>query len=164
MTAPDYAPPAAPADGRQSQAALDIARGTSRMLSQHAMAALSEVALANGRRADLVAIGRKGEIWIVEVKSSVSDFRADQKWPEYREFCDRLLFAVAPGFPVELLPEDTGLIVADRYGGELVRPAPEHALPAQRRKALLLELARLGAARLMWAADPDLEAFARGGG
>src|SRR5262249_38244379 len=99
-------------DARQSPAAADICRGVARLLRAHGMASLAEVPLANGRRADVVAIATGGEIWIAEIKSSVEDFRADGKWPEYREFCDRLFFAVAPTFPCEMLPLDTGLIVA----------------------------------------------------
>ena len=82
------------------------------------MAPVSEVSLANGRRADIAAVAESGEIWIVEIKSSIEDFRTDQKWPEYRDYCDRLFFAVAPAFPNEILPADAGLIIADRYGGE----------------------------------------------
>ena len=96
-----------------------------------------------------------GEIWIVEIKSSLEDFRCDQKWPEYREFCDRLFFAVAPTFPRQVLPEDTGLIVADRYGGEVLRPAPEHKLAGARRKAMTLRLARTAALRLQGVIDPE---------
>jgi hypothetical protein len=142
-------------DGRQSPAASDICRGVARLLKAHGLAALSEVALANGRRADLAGLADSGEIWIVEIKSSLEDFRADQKWPDYREFCDRLFFAVAPGFPREVLPEDTGLIIADRYGGEIVRPAPEHRLAGARRKAMTIRLARLAALRLQGALDPE---------
>ena len=93
-------------DGRQSPAAFDICRGVARLLKAHGLAAVSEVALANGRRADVAGLSDSGEIWIVEIKSCLEDFRADQKWPEYREFCDRLFFAVAPDFPREVLPED----------------------------------------------------------
>ena len=104
-------------DGRQSGRALDIARGTSRVLAAHGLRAIAELSLANGRRADLIAIGEAGEVWIAEIKSSLEDFRADQKWPEYRDFCDRLFFAVSPDFPSEVLPPETGLIVAARWGG-----------------------------------------------
>src|SRR5262249_35206509 len=100
-------------DGRQSPAAFDICRGVARLLKAHGLAAVSEVALANGRRADVAGVADSNEIWIVEIKSCLEDFRADQKWPEYREFCDRLFFAVAPGFPLDVLPPDTGLIIAD---------------------------------------------------
>ncbi len=143
-------------DGRQSPAALDIARGTRRLLLSHNLASLPEVSLANGRRADLVALSDRSEIWIVEIKSSVEDFRADNKWPEYREFCDRLFFAVGPEFPLELLPDDTGLIIADRFGAEFMREAPLHAIVAARRKAFVTRLARLGAMRLLGLADPEL--------
>jgi hypothetical protein len=142
-------------DGRQSPAASDICRGVVRLLGTHAMAAVTEVSLANGRRADVAAIGQAGEIWIIEIKSSVEDFRADQKWPEYREFCDRLLFAVAPAFPSRILPGDAGLIVADRYGGDIVRPAPEHRLAGARRKAVTLRLVQTAASRLQALIDPE---------
>jgi hypothetical protein len=143
-------------DGRQSAAAFDIARGTRRLLLTHGMASLPEVTLASGRRADLVGLSERGEVWIIEIKSSVEDFRADQKWPEYRAFCDRLFFAVNSEFPQALLPVDTGLIVADRFGAAVVRESPLHALAPARRKALTLRLARLGAMRLLALADPEL--------
>ena len=116
---------------------------------------MSEVPLANGRRADVTALAESGEIWIVEIKSSIEDFRADHKWPEYRDFCDRLFFAVAPGFPDEILPAETGLIIADRYGGEIMRAAPEHKLPPARRKAMTLRVAQTAAFRLQAAIDPE---------
>ncbi len=146
---------AVPKDGRQSTQASDICRGVARLLRRHAMAAVAEVSLANGRRADLAAVGAGGEIWIVEIKSSVEDFRTDGKWPEYRDFCDRLFFAVAPEFPREILPADTGIIVADRYGGEIVRDAPEHKLAGARRKAMTLRLVHTAAWRLQAAIDPE---------
>lgn len=142
-------------DGRQSPAAAAIARGTRRLLLKLGLASLPELTLANGRRADVVALSDKGEIWIVEVKSSVADFRADAKWPQYEAFADRLLFAVAPDFPVDILPDTTGLILADAYGGELVREAPLRPLPAARRKAMSLRIARVAALRLHAAVDPD---------
>jgi hypothetical protein len=119
------------------------------------MAPVSEVSLANGRRADVAAVAASGEIWIVEIKSSVEDFRTDQKWPEYRDYCDRLFFAVAPAFPREILPADTGLVIADRYGGEILRPAPEHKLAGVRRKAVTLRLVHTAAFRLQAAIDPE---------
>ena len=159
IDSPDAIPlgPIASSDGRQSQSALAIARGTSRLLLSLGLASLSEVPLPNGRRADLMALSLAGDITIVEVKSSIEDFRADQKWPEYRDFADRLYFAVAPDFPVEILPAETGLIIADRYGGEMQRAAPEHRLSAARRKAMLLRLARLGALRQQSLTDPELK-------
>lgn len=119
------------------------------------MAPVTEVSLANGRRADIAAVAAGGEIWIVEIKSSIEDFRTDQKWPEYRDYCDRLFFAVAPAFPREILPPDTGLVIADRYGGEIVRPAPEHKLAGARRKAVMLRLVHTAAFRLQAAIDPE---------
>ncbi len=109
----------------QSAVAFEICRGVVRLLTAHGLTSVAELPLPNGRRADVCALSDKGEIWIVEIKSSIEDFRTDQKWPEYRDFSDRLFFAVRPGFPVEVLPEDAGLILADRYGGEIVRASPE---------------------------------------
>lgn len=149
-------PPGVPVDRRQSPAALELQRGVSRTLLLRDFACLPEVTVASGRRADVMALGADGAIWIVEIKSSVADFQADRKWPEYRDWCDRLLFAVAPGFPVEILPEDTGLILADRFGGEIVREAPLHGLSGARRKALTLRFSRIAARRLTSLADPDL--------
>lgn len=144
--------PGAPTEP-QPPGAVDIYRGVARLLSAHGMAPVPEVSLANGRRADVVAITGGGEIWIVEIKSSVEDFRADRKWPEYRAYCDCLFFAVAPAFPRDILPADTGVIVADRYGGEIIRGAPEHRLPGARRKAVTLRVVHTAALRLQAAAD-----------
>jgi hypothetical protein len=143
-------------DGRQSAAALAICRGVSRLLVAHGFAPITEVPLANGRRADVIGVAESSEIWIVEIKSSLDDFRTDQKWHEYREYCDRLFFAVSPAFPHAVLPSDTGLIIADRYGGEIARAAPEHKLSGARRKALILRLVRAAALRLHAAVDPDI--------
>jgi hypothetical protein len=148
--------PETPEGRRASLVAADIGRGVARLLHSHQMATISEVSLANGRRADLVAITVAGEIWIVEIKSSIDDFRADHKWHEYRAFCDRFFFAVAPAFPRAILPADTGLIVADRYGGEVMRGAPEQRLPGARRKALTLKLVHTAAMRLQGAMDADM--------
>ena len=150
------APLSALVDGRQSDAALAIARGARRCLLAHGLATITELTLANGRRADLAGIADSGEIWIVEIKSSLADFRADQKWPEYRDYCDRLLFAVDAAFPIDVLPADCGLVLADRYGGEIVRSAPEHKLPAARRKAMLQRFARIAALRLHALADAEI--------
>ena len=151
-------------DGRQSPAALHIARGVGRVLASLGLASVSELPLPNGRRADIVALSEKGDIWIVEIKSSIEDFRADQKWPEYWDYCDRLFFAVSPAFPQELLPHETGIIVADRYGGEIIRSVEECRLPAHRRRAMALRFGRVAAARLQSVADPGLtlEALLRG--
>ena len=143
-------------DGRQSEAALAIRRGAARCLLAHGFAHACEVTLSTWRRADILAVHENGEIWIIEIKSSLADFRADQKWRDYRADCDKLYFAVAPDFPREVLPEDAGLIVADRYGGEILRPAPEHKLQAARRKQVTLRFARVSAMRLHALADPEL--------
>ena len=143
-------------DGRQSQVAADICRGTMRMLAQLGFTPLMELTLANNRRADIVALGRKGEIWIIEVKSCLADFRADGKWPDYDAFCDRLYFAVDADFPTEVLPQDTGLILADRYGAEILRDSDEAPLAAARRKAVTLRYARACSRRLHNLLDPGL--------
>lgn len=145
-----------PEDGRQSERALMIRRGTLRLLASLDFFALPEITLVSGRRADLVAVSRTGAIWIIEIKSSREDLRMDTKWPEYRPFCDRLYFATLPDVPDALFPPDAGLIVADSFGGEVVRQAADHALPAATRKALLVRLARIGAARLATLHDPSL--------
>jgi hypothetical protein len=150
-------PPPTADPQRHTQPARDICRGVARLLRAHALAGVGEVALANGGRADFVGLSADGSIWIVEIKSSLGDFRCDQKWPAYRDFCDRLFFAVAPEFPREVLPEDTGLIIADRYGGEILRPAPLHRLPAARRRTMTLHFARTAALRLHAASDPGAE-------
>jgi hypothetical protein len=153
---PDWTPPgpAAPEDRRQSARALLVRRGALRLLAALDLYALPEVTLRSGRRADLAAVARTGEIWIVEIKSSRADLLADRKWPDYRAFCDRLFFATLPDVDEALFPADAGLIVADGYGGAILRDAPAHPLPAATRKALLTRMARLGAARLSALADP----------
>jgi hypothetical protein len=144
-----------PVDGRQSQTALMVSRGTQRLLLALGLSCVSELPLASGRRADLVALTGDGEIWIIEVKSSITDFRVDQKWPDYRFHCDRLFFATAPHVPADIFPVDAGLIVADGYGGELLREAPEHRLHASTRKGMLIAFARAAALRLQSLADPE---------
>jgi len=143
-----------PVDGRQSETALKIARGAARLLHAHGYCVVSELPLASGRRADLVALGHDGEIWIVEIKSSVADFRADQKWMDYRMHCDRLFFATTVEVPCEIFPQDTGLIVADAYGAQIVCEAPEHRLHASTRKSMMLSIARSAAMRLQSLIDP----------
>jgi hypothetical protein len=143
-----------PVDGRQSETALKIARGTARLLHAHGYCVVSELPLASGRRADLVALGAAGEIWIVEIKSSVADFRADHKWMDYRAHCDRLFFATSIEVPCEIFPKDTGLIVADAYGAQMICEAPEHRMHATTRKHMMLNIARAAALRLQSMADP----------
>lgn len=144
--------------GPQSAAARDVCRGVTRVLAAHAITAIAELPLPNGRRADVVGIAPDGALWIVEIKSCLEDFRTDNKWPEYRDFSDRLFFAVSPHFPSEILPGDTGLIIADRYGGEIIRQAPEFRLPPPKRKAMTLRIARAAASRLSIVLDPTLPA------
>ena len=135
-------------DTELSPGAGAISRGVLRLLSAHGYAGVTEMTLANGRRADVAAIGPGGEITIVEIKSCVADFRSDQKWPEYRPFCDRFYFAVDHDFPQDLIPDETGLIVADAFGGAVLREPECEKLVAARRKAVTLRFARLAAARL----------------
>ncbi|MGH6725016.1 MAG: MmcB family DNA repair protein [Pseudolabrys sp.] len=143
-----------PTDGRQSETALAVARGTARLLHAHGFSVVSELGLPSGRRADLVALDSGGELWIVEIKSSVADFRADQKWQDYRAHCDRLYFATCMEVPREIFPPDAGLIVADAFGAHLIAEAPEHRLNAATRKSMLLLFARAAALRLQSLVDP----------
>jgi hypothetical protein len=143
-----------PVDGRQSETALAIARGTTRLLHAHGRCVVSELPLPSGRRADLVGLDSSGELWIVEIKSSIADFRADQKWQDYRAHCDRLFFATTVEVPCEIFPPETGLIVADAFGAEFRCEAPEHKLPAATRKSMMLLFARAAAMRLQSLADP----------
>jgi hypothetical protein len=146
---------ALPVDGRQSPTALAVARGTTRLLHSLGYSVVPELPLASGRRADLVALGADADIWIVEIKSSIADFRADRKWSDYRAHCDRLFFATTLEVPCEIFPPDTGLIVADAFGASIVCEAPEHRLHAATRKSVLLTFARAAALRLSALADPD---------
>jgi hypothetical protein len=143
-----------PVDGRQSPHALSVARGVGRLTRARGFAMVAELPLATGRRADIVALGPGGEMWIVEIKSSVEDFRVDQKWPDYRLSCDRLFFATHAGVPIDIFPEDAGLILADAYGAELLREAPEHRLAGATRKAMMIRFAQAAAHRLHGLIDP----------
>jgi len=124
-----------------------VTRGAGRLMAALGYAPLLEVTLPNGRRADIMALGPRGEIAIAEVKSGLDDFRTDRKWHEYAPFCDAFYFAVAPEFPREILPETPGLIVADGFGGAVLREAPVTALAGARRKALIIAFGRLAALR-----------------
>ena len=124
-----------------------LARGICRMLDEAGQTCLYEFTLRNGRRADVIALAPDGSFTIVEIKTSVADFRADGKWPEYLDFCDRFYFAVPEGFPRDLIPQSCGLIVADAFGGAVVRESSVRPLAPARRKALTLAFARLGAMR-----------------
>ncbi|MET4685496.1 DNA repair putative endonuclease MmcB [Brevundimonas faecalis] len=128
---------------------LSVTRGAARLLLDMGYAPLLEVGLPNGRRADVMALGPKGDVIICEVKSGIDDYRVDRKWHEYGPFCDAFYFAVVPEFPQAVLPDEPGLIVADGFGGAVVRDAPVALLAPARRKALTLAFARLGAFRAM---------------
>ena len=117
-------------------------------------AILNEFTLATGRRADVIALGDSGAIWIIEIKSSLEDFRIDQKWPEYGDFCDRFFFAIPQALDPEIIPFEAGLIVADNWGAEILRQSGETALHASRRKALTLAFARASSQRLHSLYDP----------
>jgi hypothetical protein len=149
------APSRLPPDGRQSATALAVARGTTRLLHALGFSVVSELSLPSGRRADLAALGPAGEIWIVEIKSSIADFRADQKWMDYRLHCDRLFFATTLAVPCDIFPQDAGLIVADAFGAAITCEAPAHRLYAATRKSLLLAFARTAALRLAALGDPE---------
>lgn len=135
-------------------AAAAITRGVRRALAAHGMASLTEFTLRGGRRADIVAVDGKGKLTIVEVKSSIADFRADRKWSDYEAFCDLFYFAVAADFPRSLIPDTCGLLVADAYEASIVRPATERPLNAARRRSVLLRFATAAADRLHRVEDP----------
>lgn len=142
-------------DLRQSAVALGVRRGVRRLFADMGHVTLPEVTLANGRRADILALGENGLVTIVEIKSCLADFRADRKWPDYRDFCDQLFFAIPETMPQDVLPECCGLIVADSFGAAVIRDAPCHPLAGARRKAVTLRFARGAAALLHMLEDPD---------
>jgi hypothetical protein len=147
--------PELPRDGRQSETALAIARGTARWLRSLGFVSVTELPLPSGRRADLAALNARGDIWIVEIKSSLADLRADRKWQDYRAHCDRLLFAFTQDLPCDIFPPDTGLVVADAYGAYLHCEAPEHRLSAPTRKLMTARIAMAAAHRLSRLFDPQ---------
>lgn len=136
-----------------------LARGVARHLRRQDFASLEEFVPERGLRTDVYAIGPKGEIWVVECKSSRADYLSDHKWQGYRAYCDRFFWAVDAAFPVELLPEETGLIIADSYDAEIVRMGPEQKLAAARRRKMTLKFARDTARRLQGYRDPGVSAF-----
>ncbi len=144
-----------PADGRQSETALMIARGVRRLLRARGYSSLTELPLTDGRRADIAAVNGEGEVIIVEIKSSPADFRADRKWRDYVACCDRLYFAISERTPAELMPLEAGLIVADPYGAEILREAEFQRMAPPSRRALLLRFAQAAADRLHRLADPS---------
>jgi hypothetical protein len=142
-------------DGRQSVTAASVQRGVCRLLAQMGYASVTELTLATGRRVDILALGPGNEIAVIEIKSSLIDYRTDAKWEEYLDFCDRFYFAVPPEFPREVIPEEVGLVVADRYGAEILREGPVTPLPPARRKKLTLHAARVSARRVHRFLEPD---------
>lgn len=143
-------------DGRQSPRALEVQRGSARLLNGLGFSCIFELTLKTGRRADIVGLSKSGEIWIVEVKSCVQDFRADSKWPDYRDYCDQFYFATLADVDATIFPSSAGLIIGDGFDAEIMRAAPEHKLAPARRKAQMLNIARSSCDRLHRLMDPHL--------
>ena len=133
-----------------------LARGVCRHLLAHDFVSVEELVPTSGLRVDVMGLGPKGEIWIIECKSSRVDFQSDSKWQGYLEWCDRYFWAVDEDFPTELLPDNTGLMIADAYDGEIIRMGPETKLPAARRKVMMAKFARHAARRWHMVRDPGL--------
>lgn len=133
-----------------------LARGVCRHLLNHGFVTVEELVPAAGLRVDVMALGPRGEVWIVECKSGRTDFATDRKWHHYLEWSDRFFWAVDADFPVELLPEGTGLILADAYDAEIVRMGPETPLAGARRKVMVQRFARHAALRLQGYRDPGV--------
>jgi hypothetical protein len=148
-------PASLPPDGRQSAIAAGVQRGVRRLFAQLGHVTMPEFTLRNGRRADVIALAPDGRLTIVEIKSSIVDFRTDQKWPDYEEFCDRFYFAVPETVPLDILPGDRGLILADSFGAAIIRDARSHPLTGARRKAVTLRFAHAAAGLLHALSDPD---------
>jgi hypothetical protein len=145
----------APIDGRQSETALAVARGVRRLLRTRGFSTVTELPLTDGRRADVVALNGDGALLIVEIKSSVADFRADNKWRDYAAHCDRLYFAIPEDMPAEIMPPEAGLIIADKFGAEIVRETETKTVAPATRRAMLLRFALAAADRLHRLADPS---------
>ncbi len=143
-------------DRRQSETAIKVARGSRRLLRTLGFATLTELILPSGRRADIVGLAADGTIVIVEIKSSIADFRADTKWPDYRAHCDRLYFAIPDRLPVEVMPSDAGLIIADGYEASIMRDGPAHRIAPAMRRALIMRFAQAAADRLHSLSDPEM--------
>lgn len=134
-----------------------LARGVCRALDAFGFVSICEYPITRNLRVDVLALGPKGEVWVIECKSSLADFRTDQKWAGYLPWCDRFFWAVDTTFPRSVLPEHHGLFLADSYGAEMVRNATEHKLSAARRKSVVLGAARAAARRLHRLGDPRPE-------
>lgn len=142
--------------GLRPQITQNVTRGTARFLRQAGFVVLGEMPLGNGQRVDLMALSATGQLLAIEVKSGLDDFRVDQKWGGYRDYCDMFAFAVSPEFPEGLIPESSGLILADGYGGQWMRQPELHVLVPARRKMLTIQFGRLAASRLHALNDPIL--------
>ena len=145
-----------PLFGAPNEKAAALARGITRMFAALNCSTIWEMTLANGRRADVAVLHPNNDITLVEIKTSLADFKADNKWPDYLDFCDTLYFAVPEAFDLSVLPEEAGIIIADRYDAEIVREAPEDRLNAARRKAVTIRFAHIAASRLQRIIDPEL--------
>lgn len=145
----------APDDSLPAQAGQRLARGVCRLLDSLGHAALTEFSPTRGLRVDVISVGPKGEVWVVECKSCRADFMADRKWQGYLDWCDRFFWACDSGFPQDLLPKDAGLILADPYGADLLRMSPEARLAGARRTSLTRQIARTAARRVQALTDPQ---------
>jgi hypothetical protein len=143
-------------DLRPPQPGQLLARGVGRLLVSHGFVVVEELVPTRGLRVDVMGLGAKGEIWIVECKSSRADYMSDAKWQGYLEWADRFFWAVDEHFPTDLLPEETGLIIGDAYGAEIIRMGPESKLAPARRKVMVQKFATTAARRLQYLRDPDL--------
>lgn len=139
-----------------------LARGVGRHLLGHDFVSVEEFTLVSGHRLDLLALGPKGELWAIECKSGRADYLSDHKWQFYLEWADRFFWAVDADFPTEILPPETGLIIADGYDAEILRIGPASPLPGARRKAMMQRFARHAALRAHAARDPGLALSAWG--
>ena len=153
LDAEDFADRLPPMPGQR------LARGVARALRSMDFVTVEEMIPVPGLRVDLMALGPKGEIWVIECKSGRADFQTDRKWQGYLDWCDRFFWAVDADFPTELLPDGTGLMLADAYDAEIIRMGPETPLAAARRKVMLQKFARHAAARLQGFRDPGVGAF-----
>ncbi len=133
-----------------------LARGVARHLTTHGFVSVEEFVPTRGLRVDVMGLGPKGELWVIECKSSRADYQSDAKWQSYLEWCDRFFWAVDTEFPTDLLPQETGLIIADAYDAEIIRMAPEDKLPPARRKKMIQKFATDAARRLQALRDPRL--------
>jgi len=135
-----------------------LARGVCRHLRDRGFVTVEELVPAPGLRVDVMALGPKGELWVVECKSNRADYLADRKWQGYLAWCDRFFWAVDADFPTDLLPDDSGIVLADRFGAEIVRIGPETRLAAPRRRIMVQKFARFAAARLQALRDSGISA------